>query len=313
MNRLILEHFGLQAKGAYAGMPFKTILTDIKNAISDNQMIAICGAAGSGKTVLFHQAVRQINRLEKQTKFIYVCNFFKERLTIANIVNAMIYDLSNENLRRDFEARSRQVIRLLGRAHVMHKINIVIIIEEAHRIHANTFRALKELRECSFNSICPLFSIVLIGHPQLSNKLEQRKEVFWRSRVIELNEANGWMTFRERVRYIKDVWGESITARAREDIAVLTSVPLQTDVFIEEKLTEAYKAGKTVLDEECVEVPLLDLYRALDVSLKQVAEEAGTGKTTVYDVLHGNNTTRKPAVKKALESLARKTKMREVV
>lgn len=303
MKRRVLEQFGISAKGAYAGNPFRTNLADIKNAMQDKQMLAICGKIGSGKSVLLKQAVREIALLQDRTKFIYVRSLSKARLTIESIVNAILYDFEEPKIRRDFEARSRQVTRVLGTAHVTDKLNIVVIIDQAHLLHGNTIRALQELFELTFNNVSPLLSIVLVGHESLVSKLNNYKEVFWRSNLVMLNESNGWMTYQERINYIKAVWGNAISAKARERIAVLAHVPLEIDVFVESKMNEAYNAGKKQLDEETIEVPLIELFQALDVSLQDVANEAGIGKTTVHDVLHNANSKQVPAVKKALEKL----------
>ncbi|NIR48559.1 hypothetical protein GWO43_09025, partial [candidate division KSB1 bacterium] len=71
-----------------------------------------------------------------------------------------------------------------------------------------------------------LFSTVLIGQEELGAKLSMRKEVFWRAHIIELNESAGWWRFDDRVSYLKHVYGEAITAKARQRIATLQRVPL---------------------------------------------------------------------------------------
>ena len=175
-------------------------------------------------------------------------------------------------------------------------------------MHANTLRAIKELREAEFAGISPLFSIVLIGHPQLRTKLEQRKEVFWRSDMLELNESQGWMVYEERLRYLRDVFGPALNDRARERVAMLKKSPLEMEYFVLQKMKEAALAGKTVLDEEAIQTSLLEMKESLGVSLGELAQMTGKGKTTVHEVLHGLNTRPEnvSAVQRALNKLAQK-------
>jgi hypothetical protein len=269
-------------------------------------MIALSGAVGMGKTCLFNKAAAELTAdPDKSPIFIYVRNFYKEKLTIGGIMTAIILDLSDEAPRRDLEARSRQVTRLMGVAHVRHKRNICVVIEEAHRLHYNTLRSIKELREAAFDGVSPLFSCVVIGHPELAMKLEHRKEVYWRSALLDFSESNGWMTFRERNTYLKNVYGDAIEAKPRERIAALMKAPLQMDFFIREQMEKAYHAGRNKITEECLDLTPLELKKALGVSLGEIATEAGIGKTTVHEALMGLGSDKtKKAVEAALEKLS---------
>lgn len=309
MNQSLLNQFGIPKKGFYYGGPFLRFKNDIKSAVKNNDMLAIVGEVGSGKSTLFREAARELTIIRDQAPiFIYVRNFYKEHLNIAGIINAIIFDISDEHPRRDLEARSRQVVRLMGLLAYEQKKKICVVIEEAHRVHANTLRAIKELREAEFAGISPLFSIILIGHPQLRTKLEMRKEVFWRSDIIELNESQGWMNYQERINFLKSVFGDAMNSEARNRVAILKKMPLEMEFFVAQKMKEAHLAGKTILDGETIQTSLLEMKESLSVSLGELAQMAGMGKTTVHEILHGTNT--KPekvnAVKSALDKLAKR-------
>jgi len=307
MNRRILNHFHVDGKVVYRGGPYQDFLQDVKNAVNDNAMAALIGEVGSGKTTLFRDAALHLSASpDKWPVFIYVRNFYKEHLTIGGIMNAIIMDISDESPRRDLEARSRQVIRLMGEMHVRNKRQVCIVIEEAHRVHINTLRAIKELREAIYANVSPLFSVVLIGHPSLTEKLQARKEVFWRTQAIELSEVNGWMTYDERVSYLKAVYGEALSDKARTRVAMLKKQPLSMDQFIETKMAEAYAAGYKQLDESMIEASLLEMKESLDASLADIAAEAGKGKTTVHQVIIGadRSPANNAAVRRALEKIA---------
>jgi type II secretory pathway predicted ATPase ExeA len=316
MNKRILENFGVKTRGIYRGGLFPNLTRDIRDTVKDNGMLAIIGDIGSGKTTLVNEALSGMSlNTDKAPKIIYTRNFYKEHMTIASILNAVIMDVSDEAPRRDLEARSRQFIRIVGQQAVNEKRNICIVIEEAHRIHNNTLRALKELREAFYAGISPLFSILLIGHPLLKVKLSERKEVFWRCDKMELTVENGWMNNNERMAYIRAVYGQAINDIAARRISLIKRTPLEMDYFIGIKMQEAYKAGKTILDEEAVEASLNEMKESLNVSLSQIAGEAGKGKTTVHEVLTGANTNGEnvSAVKKALERLAERQEKEEQI
>jgi len=306
IQKSLLKHFGLSEMKMFWNPTCENFKADIVDAIEQNQMLSIAGAVGTGKSILFNSSIAGMDDII----FVYVRNYFKEKLNIAGIMNAMIYDLSDEPPRRDLEARSRQLIKIIGRRHVTDKMKICLIIEEAHRIHANTLRALKEIRESSFAGISPLFSVVLIGHQELTAKLESRKEAYWRSQRLELDESNGWMTLKERVMYIKRVFGESITQKARERIAILQKSPLAIDFYIESKMKEARKAGKKLIDDEVVQPTNRELKEACEYSLKEIAAETGLGKSTVHNAINDDEHPHADAVRKAINKLnSQKLKM----
>lgn len=315
MKQRILNHFGIEQLGTFSSNVSRLFQTDIKSAILDNQMVALAGDVGVGKSVMFNQVIAQLSRnSDSSPLFCQVRNFNKENLSIMGIISEVITDLSNEHPRRDTGARSRQFVRLVGGKFVNEKRHVCIIIEEAHRLHYNTLRSLKELRESEFAGISPLFSVVLIGHPELAMKLERRKEVYWRSHLIQLNEASGWMTLAERLRYVAVRFGEAITQEARERIAALVKVPLEIDVFVGKRLEEAYHAGITQLGADAIQLSALELKDAYGLSLKQIADEAGLGKTTVQNAIYGQT---KPEttdrVKDAIERLGKSTHNRQAM
>lgn len=304
MRRLIekrlLKNFGLEDMGFFWSRTMEEFKEEIIFSIKNNQMLAISGEIGAGKSILFNEAVSE---LKDKTRFVYVQNYFKEHVNISSIINALIYDISNESPKRDLEARSRQALRIIGKKTVNENQNICLVVEEAHRLHANTLRALKELREAAFAGRSNLFSVVLIGHPELMAKLESRKEAYLRSQTVELNENSGWMNFNERVTYIKKVFGEAIDDTARKRIAALHRFPLEIDFYVESKMREARKAGKKKLDAETIQPSAAEIKEAHGISLKEIADESGLGKTTVHDVLHSATHAKAPEVKAAIERL----------
>ncbi len=323
-TKRILNHFGVPERTTYVSDLFRMYVKDLVNAIRDNHLIAIIGQFGAGKSHLFRHAVKSISRdSDKTPVFIHVRSKDKERIRIGHIMSAICFDL-NESPRRDQEARARQVIRLLGEKHVVQKKQVCIVIENAHGLHANTLMAIKDLREDEFAGHSPLFSVVLVGQEPLKNKLSLRREVLYRSNLLELNDSNGWMNFDDRIRYVKHVYGDAITATAIKRIAHLWKVPLELDYNIERKLEDAFKAGFEQITEQAFQITPQEMLDSLNaglstkdanyISFSKIADKAAIGKTTVSDVLSGHNTKKASAVSVALEKLAedRTDKVRKV-
>lgn len=301
IERRLLSHFGLAGMPEYHSAVTRQFLDDVKHAVFHNQMLVLSGEVGMGKSMLFRDAVAQSKEL---VTYVFVRNFFKEKLTIANILNAIIYELGNgENPRRDLEARSTQCVRMMGGHKFDTNKSICLVIEEAHRLHANTLRAMKELREAEFRGVSPLFSVVLIGHPALVEKMQSRREASLRSHFVALTERNGWMTLRERIAYLSTVFGGAIEQSTRRRIAAFKFTPLEMDDFVEATMRKARELNKKVIDEQLVQPTNRELREAYGLSLAQIAEEAGLAKSTVHDAINNDQHRDSKAVRTAMEKL----------
>lgn len=298
-----LKHFGLERTGFHWSPTCEDIKNDIAEAIQRNQMLVIAGEVGAGKSVLFEKAAENI---KAQTKFIYVRNYYKENCTISSIINAAVYDLSDERPRHDLEARSRQFIKIVGEQFVKENWNIVLIIEEAHRLHRNTLRALKELREASFAGKSPLFSVVLIGHPELMERVSNRREVLWRSQALELDEVN-YMTFDERMLFLRNVFKSAISNDARKTIALLCKQPLHMMKYVGDKMRDAKRAGYNQINSDVVQPTTKELVQGYGLSYRAIARESNLSVATVSDAINMLNHKHKAHVEAAIKALVSKS------
>jgi type II secretory pathway predicted ATPase ExeA len=299
----LTRHFGLERQGKFFSKTCTSFCEDISEGFLHQKMVIVAGPVGTMKSNLFEVASSHQKDI---CEFVFVTNPFKEKVNIATIINAMIYSLSDESPRRDLEARTIQLRRILGEIVINQNKNVVVVIEEAHRLHNSIFRAIKELREMTYKGNKNLFSIVLIGHPQLLSTLEGKKEAYWRSEIIELNERNGWMTYQERLSYVKQVFGNAITPDAAKTIASLCKVPLQIVDFVEKKMKEARMVGKKQIDSEVVKPTPRELKEAYDVSIRDIAKESGLGVATVQASMTNPNYKYADEVSKAIERVAAK-------
>lgn len=163
MTRLeLFDNLGYK-KDPFVGHRFKTgdslrVERIVKMAVESRAMVNIIGPRGIGKS----DAVDPV--LEKlRVKVVRVEKIDKENLTIADIRTAMILDLSQEQIKRGGEISSRQLRRIVGEAVVTNKQTVVLVIEEGQRLHPNTLRSLKSLRELKWLGQSELFTIVIVS------------------------------------------------------------------------------------------------------------------------------------------------------
>ncbi len=128
----------------------------VRAAVEAQLMVWIVGARGSGKS----HAVR--GALPPGCRVIEPLRLERERLRIGDVERAIVRECSDEPVRQSAEARSHQVRRILGagargRRHVL-------LIDDAHVLHAATLKALKRLRELAWRHVpAPLLGVILVG------------------------------------------------------------------------------------------------------------------------------------------------------
>ena len=146
------------------GLRVKRILA---MAVESRAMVTICGERGLGKTVAIGAALDKIapayTAKKKPLRLVTVNRGQKEKITLADIETALILDLSAgaESPKRGGETRSRQVRRIVGEA--SQEQTLVLVIEEAHRMHSTTLKSLKTLREIKWLGESELFTVVLVA------------------------------------------------------------------------------------------------------------------------------------------------------
>ena len=157
---------------------------------SGGWFIAVVGESGSGKTTLRRETIDRINREHVPAVVIQPKSFDKTALKAAHICHAILADVKpNESPKRSLEALARQTEKALtessrsGQSHVL-------MIEEAHDLNIQTLKYLKRFWEME-DGFKKLLSIVLIGQPELHDKLDERRyyearEVIRRCEIVNL-------------------------------------------------------------------------------------------------------------------------------
>ena len=164
----ILDEFG------FSNDPFKQVSIKSKDhikignivnlAVKSRSMVAVIGERGMGKSHAVRSALGKLKnakRVGPQSNDIH-------KLLIGDIEQALIMDLSSEKPKRGREIRARQLRRILGEAST--RMDVVLVIEEAHHLHGMTLRSLKRLREMDWMGKSELFSVILVGQSDPMNK-----------------------------------------------------------------------------------------------------------------------------------------------
>jgi type II secretory pathway predicted ATPase ExeA len=113
----------------------------------------------------------------------------KSRTTASDIQEALLIELApGERVRQDREVRVRQLRRILGEA--SKRESVVVVIDEAHRLHGNTLRSLKNLRELDWMGETHLFTAVLVGQSDSTQNIGLA-EVRLRTDVVHMHGLTG--------------------------------------------------------------------------------------------------------------------------
>ncbi|ENI2732427.1 ExeA family protein, partial [Salmonella enterica] len=190
----VMEHYGLtqsiEQAGYYETAHHKQLMKDIKGAIREGRLIAVCGVVGSGKTVTLRRLQQQ---LLDENKIIVARSLSvdKQSVRLATLINALFYDLAQDKqvqIHKQGERRERELQELVKKG----KRPVALFVDEAHDLNGNTLTGLKRLMEVVEDGGGRL-SVVLAGHPKLRNDLRRptMEEIGYRTDIFTLDGITG--------------------------------------------------------------------------------------------------------------------------
>jgi type II secretory pathway predicted ATPase ExeA len=95
----VMQHYGftqpLSHAGSYETSHHRQLMMDIKSAILEGRLIALCGVIGSGKTVTLRRLQQQL-RDENRVLVSKSLAVEKHSITLGTLITALFYDLSTE-------------------------------------------------------------------------------------------------------------------------------------------------------------------------------------------------------------------------
>jgi len=251
----IFNHFNVQKRRDLVKCKtYDSTYELIQSAIHDRSWIAISGPIGSGKSETAFDIIETLRNRDAKMRIVDIYSPDREGIKIPNIMNSIIYQLGNEligstSVRRDMEARTMQVLRILSAAKAK-GMKILVVIDEAHELHGNTLKAIKRLREHRFDGQRDLMTVIMIGQEALSAKLSRDEEVGLRcdSYAFAYTEA-------ELERIAKH---HSFNMLAEQDCRVLAKrykKPLAIVHGIYEAMQHAYMIGKEQISLSDFDLP----------------------------------------------------------
>lgn len=246
MRAEVMEYYGLNKpfgqSGYYETAYHLQLFSDIKAAILQGQLTAVCGVVGSGKTVTMRR-LQQTLRDENRVLVSKSLSVEKSRTTLGTLITALFCDLSPDkqmHIPTQGERRERELRDLVKKG----RRPVALFVDEAHDLHGNTLTGLKRLIEVIEDGGGQL-SIILAGHPKLRNDLRKptMEEIGYRTTVFSLDGIAG--SQREYIQWLLQNCSDNAdpeTLLSEEAIDLFAS-RLRTPLQIEQYLTLALEAG----------------------------------------------------------------------
>jgi type II secretory pathway predicted ATPase ExeA len=260
----VMRHYGLVQPLSQAGYDetdhHKQILKDIRDAVPEGRLIAVCGVVGCGKTLTIRRLQQQL-REENQIIVSQSLAVEKQSIKLGTLITALFYDLSADKQVRipaQGEKRERELQSLVKKR----KRPVALFIDEAHDLHPHTLIGLKRLLEV-VESGGGRLSVVLAGHPKLKNDLRRPslEEIGYRTDVFTLDGIAG--SQREYLLWLLAACTRGqvepaaiLTEAALDLLAARLRTPLQIQMHLTLTLEAGYQTGETPASAELVEAIL---------------------------------------------------------
>jgi type II secretory pathway predicted ATPase ExeA len=297
----VMEHFGLRKSLRQVGY-FETehhhqILKDLLVATRDGGLVALTGVIGSGKTMLLERMIDQLQHagdVEVAESLV----FDVPRVTLNTLKLALYYDLATEkdgDLPTKAEKSERALMRVMRRC----AKPIVLCVDDAHDLHGQTLRALKQLIEKTSRRGGRL-SVILAGHPKLANDLRRpaHEEIGARTTVFALEGIKGHQ--RGYITWLLEQCAPGVDPldillpEALELLAERLITPLQVEYYLTRALEQAYRFGERPVTPAIITKTLAPDIHDLEPTLtrygynvKVLAEFLNMRQAEVRAFLHG--------------------------
>ena len=256
----VMGHYGLaqpfSQTGYFETELHKQLLKDIKGAIMEGRLIAVCGVVGSGKTVTMRRLQQQLKEENKVTvsKSLTV---EKHSIKLTTLIAALFYDLATDKKVQipKGEQRERELRELVRK----NKRPVALFVDEAHDLNSQTLIGLKRLIEVIEDGDGRL-SVILSGHPKLRNDLRRptMEEIGFRTDVFSLDGIAG--SQREYIHWLINSCTKKGTAvdsilmpEAIDLLATRLRTPLQIQLHLILALETGYQTGETPISGGLVE------------------------------------------------------------
>jgi type II secretory pathway predicted ATPase ExeA len=264
MRAEVREFYGLtqplSRAGYYETEHHRQILKNVRGAILEGRIVALCGVIGSGKTVTLRRLQQQLKD-ENRITVSRSLAVDKHSIKLGTLIAALFYDLSPGKKVRvpvRTEDRERELQELVKK----NKRPVALFIDDAHALKDEALTGLKRLMEVIEGDGGSL-SVVLAGWPKLSNDLRRPKleEIGLRTDTFSLDGITG--SQREYIQWLLSTCTGSesvpdgiIRPEAVDLLASRLRTPLQIEWHLTQAFETAYQSGESPVSAELVEALL---------------------------------------------------------
>jgi type II secretory pathway predicted ATPase ExeA len=264
MRAEVMAYYGLikplNRAGYYETEHHSQMLKNIRGAIVEGRIVALCGVIGSGKTVTLRRLQQQLKEENKITVSRSLA-VDKHSIKLVTLIAALYYDLSpGKKIRvpNRTEDRERELQELVRKS----KRPVVLFIDDAHALKDEALTGLKRLMEV-IESDGGCLSVVLAGWPKLRNDLRRPKleEIGMRTDTFSLDGITG--SQREYIHWLLATCTDSenscdriISADAVDLLASRLRTPLQIEWHLAQAFEAAYQSDESPVGSELVEALL---------------------------------------------------------
>jgi len=253
----------------FMGEDHRYIEAAMLDAARHGGFLAVIGEVGAGKSVIRKRVVEQLRR-DGDVLVIFPQIIDKARLSASYICDSIVLDISSQTPTSRLEQKTRQVRQLLLERSKQN-YRCVLMIEEAHDLHASTFKFLKRFNELE-DGYRKLLGIVLIGQIELRQMFNEQvhvdmREVIRRAQVADIGALSGGdmaaylaHKFRRVGAKLEDVFApEAVTALTsrltstdRKNRRISHAYPLMVNNFAARAMIEAHVTGELKVTEQLV-------------------------------------------------------------
>ena len=150
----VMQYYGLtqalSQAGYYETEHHQQLIKDIKGAVMQGRLIAVCGVVGSGKTVTLRR-LQQILKEENRVSVAKSISVEKHSIKLATLISALYYDLSQDKqvqIPKQGERRERELQELVKKG----QRPVALFIDEAHDLNGHTLLRRPTMEEIGYRT-----------------------------------------------------------------------------------------------------------------------------------------------------------------
>ncbi len=232
----------------------------ITAAVYQRSMLVVIGPPGAGKTTATYDYLSAAPSVEGR-KVLVIRDIVTriEELDVGQIEWKLLEQIKAQTgdarpIRASAVARNTQLQKMLGEFSRDHEV--VLVLEDGHKMKQQTLINLKRLRELRFALRERLLTIIILAQPAMRAVLEDLPEVFMRSEVLELQglsaeEVGKYLEF--KLQAAGQAAAELFTSDALSAIRKGLHWPLRINHHMTRLLQEAVEIGEIPVPLSLVE------------------------------------------------------------